>query len=493
MKAIRFISVLIAALLIVCSAAACAKSGDPETTTGTPVAQTTPEADATTDGSVDSDGYEKDDLPETMDFGKESFDIFTWNNQVSWEWTSDYETTGDMIKDVIVARQIAVEERMNVKINIHGMAGEWEKRNEFINAVVASTTASGDDAYDLVGQYSFAAPIGTLRGAYVDLNGISGLNLEKPWWPSDITKSSLLNGKCFFTTGDITPTLIRNMQCVLTNLTLAESLGMDDFYTLVKNHQWTAEKFLTYGAGTVTGLNPDGTSALTTTLPSNVVYDNLFYGGGFHYVDTVDGEIKMSDDCTSVRLEDWYGLWRDFLKKNEDVAILAIGGTNGFTSGNVLFHFGGISDVQNSLQEITFKFGILPYPMYDENQKDYCTICGAWVTYYSIPTNAPDKDMSGAVLEALGSAGYRQLTPTVYIAAFQYRFLNSIENAEIFDVLHDTLVFELGRQLGDQLDVFSAFRQAAQDTYDSWSSYYSSKRSSLERTISKIAKNPAIK
>ena len=255
-----------------------------------------------------------------------------------------------------------------------------------------------------------------------------------------------------------------------------------------------ADSYTIESADFLVRLNPDGSEPCTTTLPNNVCYDNVFYAGGFKYVDITAEGPKMSEALESNNLTDWYDLWYNFVHDHNDVAVnKAINSENGFTSGNVLFHFGGISDVQNSLQDITFKFGILPYPMYDENQEDYCTICGAWVTYYSIPTNAPDKDMSGAVLEALGSAGYRQLTPTVYIAAFQYRFLNSLENAEMFDVLHNTLVFELGRQLGGELDVFSAFRQAAQDQYDSWSSLYSSRRNALERTISKIAKNPAIK
>lgn len=495
MKASKTIALILAALMIILAAASCAKNGNNAETTPSPaVTDATPstEPEATTDGNLDEDGFLKDDLPEKFQY-TDQFDILTWNNVQSWEWTTNYETTGDTIKDAIVKRQLSAEERTGVKISITGMAGQWEARNDFINAVVSSLAASGDQAYDLVGQYSFAAPIGTLRGAYVDLNKVKYLNLSQPWWPADITASSLINGKCFFATGDITCTLIRSMNCILTNLDLANDLKMPNFYELVDNKQWTAEKFLTYATGTVTGLNPDGTQSYTTTMTDNVTYDNLFYAGGFHYVDLVDGTMAMSEDLDSVRMEDWYDLWSRFLKSNDDVGFLGVAGTNGFTSGNVLFHFGSIADVQNYLQDITFKFAILPFPMYDENQENYCTICGAWVSYYSIPTNAPDEDMSGAVLEALASYGFRQITPAVYIASFQYRFLDSIENANVFDLLHNTLVFELGRQLGDQLNIFAAFRQAAQDTYSSWSSYYSGQKKAFGRTLTNIAKNPNIK
>ena len=363
----------------------------------------------------------------------------------------------------------------------------------FINAVVASLNAGAGDEYDLIGQYSFSSAIGTVRGCYVNLKDIRYLDFNSPWWPNDIVDSCVINGKVYFTAGDISCTLIRNMQPILTNLDLAESLKCDNFYDLVRNQDWTAEKFMTYAYGTVTGLNPDGSEPCTTTLPNNVCYDNVFYAGGFKYVDITAEGPKMSESLESNNLTDWYDLWYSFVHDHSDVAVnKAINSENGFTSGNVLFHFGSIGDVQNYLQDITFKFGILPFPKYDKNQENYRTICGAWVSYYSIPTNAPDMDMSGAILEALGSYGYRVITPAVYTISFQYRFLNSQENAEVFELLHDTLVFDLGRQLGDQLNCFAAFRQAAQDTNPSWNGYYKGQQSVWSRALTKIVSNPAL-
>ena len=58
--------------------------------------------------------------------------------------------------------------------------------------------------------------------------------------------------------------------------------------------------------------------------------------------------------------------------------------------------------------------------------------------------------------------------------AFQYRFLNSLENAQMFDLLHNTLVFDPGRLFADQLNCFAAFREAAKTTSSSWNQYYAS-------------------
>lgn len=491
----KIITLLLVLLLTLTAVSACANGNKNEATTPEPTAAVdlpTSGEEATSGDPVDVNGFVLDKLPETMNFDQD-FNIFTWNNSMSWEWTENYETTGDAIKDSIVKRQTDVEERFGVRIKVSGIPGEWENRNNFINAVVASLNAGAGDEYDLIGQYSFSSAIGTVRGCYVNLKDIRYLDFNSPWWPNDIVDSCVINGKVYFTAGDISCTLIRNMQPILTNLDLAESLKCDNFYDLVRNQDWTAEKFMTYAYGTVTGLNPDGSEPCTTTLPNNVCYDNVFYAGGFKYVDITAEGPKMSESLESNNLTDWYDLWYSFVHDHSDVAVnKAINSENGFTTGNVLFHFGSIGDVQNYLQDITFKFGILPFPKYDKNQENYRTICGAWVSYYSIPTNAPDMDMSGAILEALGSYGYRVITPAVYTISFQYRFLNSQENAEVFELLHDTLVFDLGRQLGDQLNCFAAFRQAAQDTNPSWNGYYKGQQSAWSRALTKIVSNPAL-
>ncbi len=487
MKARKLISSILVLTTLLLAAVSCGNTDKPGDTEAPAAATTEVIADVTTqDPTKDENGYLKDDLPETLNYNNKDFKIFTWENQTIWEWSDSDETTGDIIKDSIYSRQLMVEQRMGVKFVISEQNGDWDHRNSFIDAVYANVSAGGSDSFDLIGQYTPASAIGTVRGLYCNLVNIENLDLSKPWWPADITDSGTINGKVYAAAGDISCTLIRNMVCLMINLDLANDLQLEDVYTLVKNKQWTAEKFMTMGTGTVVGLNPDGSTCYTTTVPNNVVYDNIFYAGGFNFVDhTADG-IALSEDLTSTRMSDWFDLWCNFNSK-EDVGMIGINAANGFTSGSVLFHFGAISDVQNYLQDITFKFGILPYPMYDENQENYATICGYWVTMYSIPTNAADRSMSGAVLECLGSEGYRTITPAVYEVSFKYRFLNSQDNADMFTLLHDTLSFDIGRTMGDQINCFGAFRQVA-TAGNSWSSYYKSQEKSWNKNIKNVLK-----
>ena len=104
---------------------------------------------------------------------------------------------------------------------------------------------------------------------------------------------------------------------------------------------------------------------------------------------------------------------------------------------------------------------------------------------FSIPYNAKDFDMSGAVLEALGSDAYRELTPKIYEDAFQHRFLNTNENAQMLDLIHDSIVYDTGRIFADDIAMFNMFRWAAYDV--SWQTKLTENKEIWEANIEKVS------
>lgn len=493
MKKIRLAALFMAILTLSLCFASCANTPVDESgttagenpSTDSPAAATTETPESTY--PVDENGYELDRLPD-LNYNNEDFVIFTWSNQVQWEWNEDDTTNGDKIHDAIFNRQVRTEERLGINIVLSKQTGDWSNRNSFITTVEANVESGQSDAFDLIGQYTPAAPIGAMKNLYLDLSELEYLDFERPWWPSDIQESCHINNNVYFITGDITGTLVRNVQTVICNLDLAENHQLPNIYEIVDNKEWTMAKFMELAVGTIQGINPDGSPAYSVTFPNDVAFDNLFYGAGFRFVDhDSDGKLVMSEELAGERLETWFQTCRSLLFDNEDVAIVAVNGTNGFTSGNVLFHCGQMADVQNNLQDVNFDFAVLPYPMYDENQEDYYSITSYWVSMYSIPTNAPDPTKSAAILECLSSYGYRYLTPVIYQEAFQYRYLDTLENARMFDLLHDTLVFDPGRLFADQLSCFAAFRQAGQaNGSTSWSTYYASNKVAWSKSLTRI-------
>ena len=261
------------------------------------------------------------------------------------------------------------------------------------------------------------------------------------------------------------------------NLDLGASLGLPDIYELVNNKKWTLEKFKEIIIGAYGNGNADGTPTYSFTIGTSVVYDNIFYAGGFRFVDVdkTSGTLEISKTLEGQPMVDWYDAWRDIRFNNSDVEMTAMDdGASGFTVGATLMTMGDMASVQNSLRDVDFNFAIFPTPLRDENQDNYHTTLGMWVTFFSIPKDVKNQEMSSAVLETMGYYGYTSLTPTFYKDAFQLRYLETEKNAKILDLLHDTLTYDTGKIFADDMSVFGLFRQAASDSSSSWTQIYGS-------------------
>lgn len=497
-KNVKVLSFTLVLMMLLTSMIACAGNKEPEITTpaddgGVSDATTTPEVVPTGPG----DAYEKDDLPKDKKWDDEIY-LFTWSDQLYWEFEATTET-GDTVRDEVYRRKLRLEDTYGITLKIESKSGNWDAKDSFIKTVEANQSEEGDNAYDIVGCYFAISGDMTVKGFFDDLSNddlFPYINFKKPWWPDDLLGSAKVNNAVYAVTGDITPTFIRNMSMCHVNLDLVEKYNAGvDVYKLVENKEWTYEKLeeLALGKSSATGAERE----YGLTMPNNVTYDNIFYSAGFTFIDNLDdGSIKLAELATDERFLDFYEYAYSLLNDNPDVAILAINATAdaakgtgaGFRAGNVMFNFGSGDDVQTSLTNVDFNLGILPMPMYNTSkyntQTDYYTVQTFWTTLYSVPQNSDDKAFASFTLEALASDAYRNLTPTWYDTMFKGRFLETVENAVMFDLIHDSIVFDTGRVFGAYIDVFSAFRKAA--TSKNWVSYYNASKGKWNTAISKI-------
>jgi len=467
--------------------------GEVTTTVDAESSVTTPDVVFTGPNSA----YEDDDLPKDKKWDDEIY-LFTWSDQLYWEFEATTET-GDTVRDEVYRRKVRLQDDYGITLKIDSKSGNWDNRTSFIQTVEANQSETGDNAYDIVGCYFAISGDMTVKGFFEDLSDASlfpYINFKKPWWPDDLLGSAKINNAVYAVTGDITPTFIRNMAMCHVNLDLLEKYNSGvNIYDIVRNKEWTYEKLeeLSLGNSSATGAERE----YALTLPNNVIYDNIFYSAGFLFIDNLeDGSIQLADLNSDQRYLDFYEYSYRLLNENPDVAIIPVNATAdtikgtgaGFRAGNAMFNFGSGDDVQASLTTVDFNLGIVPMPMYNtaeyNTQTDYYTVQTFWTTLYSIPTNSDDKAFASFTLEALASDAYRNLTPTWYDTMFKGRFLETVENAEMFDLIHDSIVFDTGRVFGAYIDVFSAFRKAASSM--NWMSYYQTNSGKWNTAIDKI-------
>jgi len=502
----RILSLLLVFVMLFTVLVACSDKTD-EGAGGTSAAGTT-EAGGTAGGDdpngttagdtgpvTDENGYEVDNLPDMK--WDDELNLFSWQNLLHLEFEAEGET-GEPINDEVFRRKARLKDKYGITFNVSSRQGHWEERANFIKAVEANQSEYDDAAYDILGYYFAISGEMTVKGFFDDLSDESlfpYLDLEKPWWPADLLGTAKVNNAVYAATGHITPTFITDMGMTHVNLDrLAKYNGEDvNVYDLVRNKQWTYEKLEELALGKSFNTGADREYALT--MANNVIFDRLFYSAGFTFINNLeDGSIALANIESDQRFLDFYDYCYRLLNENKDVALVSIGTqatattAAGFQAGNAMFNFGTASDVQNSLTTVDFNFGILPMPMYntaDINvQKDYYTVQGFWTTLYSLPQNGDDKEFASFALEALASDGYRNMTPTWYDTMFKGRYLETPENAEMFDLIYSSVVFDAGRIFGTQINIFSAFRKASQTA--NWSSYYAAQSPTWKDNIDKV-------
>ena len=432
------------------------------------------------------DKYEADNLPDDLDFGGQEIKVLTWEETKADDWSDDLN--GEVINDATFKSRAFVSERLNITFNISAQKGSWDYRTQFASNL-ESYMLSGL-SFDLVGQYTPTAALTATRGLLTDLSDLDYINFDKPWWPGDMLDSCRVGNSMYFCSGDITSTCINAIGSVFVNLDMMNEYGIEEnIYEVVKNGDWTLEKLKTMFIGVV-GSSSAGSDVYALTMMHRGVYDNLFYGGGLTFVThDEDNTLMLNEAMMGEKMGNWYQACHDLLWDNPDVLSLEFQSgltpehltqddltiENTFMSGKSILHMSTeLTDAKKYLKDATFNFAVIPYPKYDTNQKNYCTITNYWVTMFGIPTTAADPNVSAAVLEAMGSSAYRNMTPKIYETSFQYRFLQNAENAEMLDLIHDSMVYDTGRLFSDDMAIFSTFRNAFYNT-NSWTQLYGQK------------------
>ena len=115
-----------------------------------------------------------------------------------------------------------------------------------------------------------------------------------------------------------------------------------------------------------------------------------------------------------------------------------------FNDNRALFYTRYIKAI-SWFRDMETDFGVLPYPKWDETQKDYCNTMHAYGTsYLCIPLTVYDSEMSGAVLEALSYYGQKLIKPAYYEKNLKGKYIRDEESAEMLDLIFASRFFDVG-------------------------------------------------
>lgn len=451
----KTLCLILALLMLTSSFASCSNNNSDKTEDTTESTETVPVlAESTETETEETTPAITDDLPE-IKFEGHDYKIYNTNPETNTWYTTVHvtfeEDTGEPITSAIFYRNLAVEERFDVKIT------EIEHTSAEAKAVITAGTA---DDMDLILTDGSEA-IGFIQNNNVyDLNTVDYIDLDKPYWDQNARKYLSIAGHYYGGVGDFLTTSLDETVGLFFNRALLESYNLEDPYELVNTKKWTLDKFAEMGASVSTDLNGDGKfndqdrySLLGIRFN---VYPMFIYGTGESYVKKDENDIPYLS-TNSERFMSAY---------EKVVDICHSDGDNFFYDADIRTSTMGVEN--HRVQEIMFpnnqalfwvecvcwarelrameqNFGVVVPPMYDETQEQYYSFHHGRFFGPLIPItlNGESLDRCAIILEALNSHSTDTVLKAYYDVSLTNKISRDVETGKQLDLIFDSLLYDV--------------------------------------------------
>ncbi len=489
------LSILLLLAMMLSAFAGCSDTtATEETDASDPAAQT---AEAEVVETEEETMYLPDDLPADLTFGGATVTTFGWSGPSLVEFYVE-EQNGEVVNDAIFARNLAVEERLEIELEYHLEPGAYDQRNTWVQALSSSITA-GDGAYDMSAGYSMAGASLASKGMCLPLNDLPYLDFDKPWWPESLLDEATCGGKLYFCSGDISTYMIYYLYGVYFNQNMLAEYDMENPYDLVQGGAWTLDKMSEMSSGVYVDINGDGVKGFEDRLgyiTYSIYVDPYFFSCGLHTTEKDENDIPfLSPEFGSEKAHSVVEKVVAFT--TSEGAMVGNGAeqidpsNNLFKEGRALFISHELTYAVNHLRDVEFTYGIVPYPKYDDAQENYVTITSFPYTLFGIPMDAKNPEMSAAVMEAMASESYRTVSPALFENAFKVKYAQDAQSSLMYDLIRSTVSFDFGRVFNNDLNsmTYSLFRNAIVQQNTNWASTIKSNEKALGKMIDRLTQS----
>ncbi len=395
------------------------------------------------------------DLP-TGDYGGFAFTFLNNISNFAYTLMSAEELTGEGINDAIFNRNHKVEDTLNIQI-AEQLVGYAE-----VNSGMNAAIAAGDDTYSCFwNEAGFVSSFGT-SGKLLNVNEISSLNLAKPWWEGQAMSEIQVLDKLFYLVGDIHLMFKESFWMCGYNRTLLDQSQLENPYDLVKEGTWTIDRMKTEMETVALDLNGDG------VMDGNDRFGVTCYSGCFHPFYMAADEVLITRNADgipeNVTLGDrFFAVYEKIVSamfsddavsryvcmdgKTQNIAQYENGWHGVFLSGHALFYLEPIGSLKK-LREMDNEFGIVPFPKYDDAQKNYVTYIATYAAMCGIPITNSDPERTGVILENLCAESHGDLRQAYVDTTLNFKYIRDEESKEMLDLILSTGRFNLCDLLG---------------------------------------------
>ena len=410
-----------------------------------------------------------DDYP-SVDYGAKDFTFLVIKHS---DLIKDYyggnfidseKLIGDKISDAVFERNLAVEQKYNVKITEKIEVGK--DPNEVLDMYVRS----GDFSYDAIYGWGYKMGACIPENYFADMTFLPTVDFTKEYWSPSAIEDLKIGDSVYIALNDITMNKLDWAGLIFFNKAVYEDFQIEgtfgNIYQLVRDGKWTLETFLNMiksvsrnldgvpgiGRDDIFGLvDGSGTGAdlvcglgirFTTKTPDGF-HELSFYGDKLlRIIDMVEPVFSNPDHVKSLS-ELYTGAdttgYDDIYQYARSV----------FTRGHSLF-CGGSANVTSeaAFRNMESEYGIVPCPKYDENQEGYITEIDSLASLFAIPST-PNEDggsmeRTSHILEYMAYKSNEILLPVYYNEVLKGQRLDS-DDAEMLDIIAASSHYEFAR------------------------------------------------
>ena len=399
---------------------------------------TTPMTEMETQNSDDRSTI-KDNLPDDLDYEGRSFGIYVYEESAKYT-LGEEDMAGDIVNDAVIARNIAVEERLNITLNA------VSQPNSSLTTV-NSLLMAGDTVFDLYIGYQFEFATLITGGGFYNLYDLEHLDFSQPWWWEDYMQELQLGDSSrYFAVGDYFIRALMYAHTVYYNKALYQEYAddADGLYNMVLDGTWTFDQMAKISKDSYLDLNNNGKTDADDRL-GYVVYttkapvDPFVYGSDIPFSKRGEGGnvelTMMQEDAVTLaaRLNEFFWQQGSFAQTESSTEATEI-----FSEGRSMFWCNFLSSAKY-LRDMKEDFGIIPYPKFDAEQEQYRSLVHDGAAIGGVSGSSLNLDMTGAVLEALCAETYRSVTPVWYETATKIKYSRDDVSSQMIDLIHDTM------------------------------------------------------
>ncbi len=355
----------------------------------------------------------------------------------------------NVLLDAVYRRNNILTEKYNVNFE------QMQVTNLLVT--VRSQVMAGIPEFDLiVGSCKRLATLAR-ENLLLDLSSVERFNMDAPYWDSNAAEQLKIGNKLYFTNCDL------NVQelafVVYFNKQLIEDKDLTSPYEYMDNDEWTIDNWANLVKAVSDDVNGDGN--WTETDRYGTLYENhngrmFLYGAGVRITtNDATGRPKLTLMETDGKAVDVYAKMKDVFSSPSSWSIDAMDSsdTHGFNDkwdyarslfcqDLYLFHYEG-TNIIHQFADMESEFGIVPFPKYDSNQKEYYSMYPYNCAMVGIPNVVENMERTTNIIEDMNYYSYLIVKPAWYDTLLSRRYARDEESEESLDIIRDGRVYDV--------------------------------------------------